>query len=163
MTILSVNRKFSLWRLAPLLFGIWVAHCTPTFAQKTAERFWIAGRYDGNRVVIYFDAVQFQGTMSPSARKIAPPVVQAFFEPAALPASYVTQFQKGPAAEHFAIGDRYDLLLGNGIIRTIKLTTLVGCETDEAIGNDSYLGALGTVEDKDALLTREGLFRSSTP
>ena len=158
MTILSVNKRFSLLRLVPLFFGLWVAHCTPTFAQKTAERFWIAGRYDGNRVVVYFDAVQFQGTMAPNARKIAPPVVQAFFEPVELPFTYVTQFQKKPDAEHFAIGDRYDLLLGNGIIRTIKLTTLVGCETDEAIGNDSYIGALGTVQDKDALLLTKGYF-----
>ena len=158
MSILSVNTKFLLLRLAPLLFGLWAALCNPTFAQKSAERFWIAGRYDGDRVVVYFDVVQFQGTMSTNARKIAPPVVQAFFDPVELPASYVSQFQKRPDAEHFAIGDRYDLLLGNGIIRTIKLTTLLGCETDEAIGNDSYIGALATVQDKDALLLTKGYF-----
>lgn len=157
MTI-SMNAKFSLLRLA-LLSGFLAAHCTPTFAQKTAERFWIAGRYDGDRVVIYFDAVKFEGTMSANARKIAPPVAQAFFEPVELPASYVRQFQKSADAEHFTIGDGYDLLVGNGIIRTIKLTTLVGCETDEEVGNDSYIGALGTLQDNNAwLLPTKGYF-----
>jgi hypothetical protein len=50
------------------------------------------------------------------------------------------------------MGDRYDLLLGNGTIATIKLTTLVGCETDEEVGNDSFIGALGTIERKDSLV-----------
>ena len=76
----------------------------------------------------------------------------AFFNPVELPASYIARFQKTPNAEHFAIGDRYDLLLGNGTIATIKLTTLVGCETDEQVGNDSFIGAFGTIEKKDSLV-----------
>jgi len=149
--LIPLNRRFTLLRLAALLLGLWAVHCVPTFGQKKPERFWLAGRYDGNRVVIYFDAVKFEGTMSSNARKIAPPVASAFFGPEELPASYIAQFQKTPNAEHFAVGDRYDLLVGNGIIATIKLTTLVGCETDEPVGNDSFVGALGTVEDKDLL------------
>jgi len=150
------NKTFTFLRLAALLLGLWSLQCTPTFGQKNPERFWLAGRYDGNRVVVYFDAVKFEGTMSSNARKIAPPVAGAFFEPDELPASYIAQFQKVPNAEHFAIGDRYDLLVGNGIIATIKLTTLVGCETDEPVGNDSFIGALGIVENKNlfGLLTK---------
>jgi hypothetical protein len=81
------------------------------------------------------------------------PVADAFFNPVELPASYIARFQTKPNAEHFAIGDRYDLLLGNGTITTIKLTALVGCETDEQVGNDSFVGALGTVEKEDSLVS----------
>jgi len=139
-------------RLTPLLFGLLALHGTPTFGQGKFERFWLAGRYDGNRVVVYFDAVKFKGTMSSSASKIAAPVADGFFNPVELPASYIARFQNTPNAEHFTIGDRYDLLLGNGVIATIKLTALVGCETDEEVGNDSFIGALGTVEKDDALV-----------
>jgi hypothetical protein len=139
-------------RLTALLFGLLALHSAPTFGQGKSERFWLAGRYDGNRVVVYFDAVKFKGTMSSSAGKIAAPVADGFFKPVELPANFITRFQNTPNAEHFAIGDRYDLLLGNGIIATIKLTTLVGCETDEEVGNDSFIGALGTVEKDDALV-----------
>lgn len=142
-------------RFFPLrVVGLLLAFVTcsaPGFCQTQADRFWLAGRYDGNRVVVYFDAVKFEGTMASNARKIANPVAGAFFTPVELPASYIERFQKKPNAEHFAIGDRYDLLLGNGTIATIKLTTLVGCETDEEVGNDSFIGALGTVEKNDAL------------
>src|SRR5712692_7342201 len=145
MTTVPVNRKFIALRLASLLFGLLAVHSTPTFGQREPERFWLAGRYDGNRVVVYFDAVKFKGTMLSNASKIAEPVADGFFDPVELPASYIARFQNTPNAEHFAIGDRYDLLLGNGTIATIKLTTLVGCETDEGVGNDSFIGALGTV------------------
>ncbi len=152
MTTVPVNRKFIALRLASLLFGLLAVHSTPTFGQREPERFWLAGRYDGNRVVVYFDAVKFKGTMLSNASKIAEPVADGFFDPVELPASYIARFQNTPNAEHFAIGDRYDLLLGNGTIATIKLTTLVGCETDEGVGNDSFIGALGTVERKDSLV-----------
>ncbi len=148
------------WRIfvrsAALVLGVIALHGTPTAGQAKPERFWLAGRYDGNRVVIYFDAVKFQGTMASNARKIANPVAGAFFTPVELPLSYIARFQEMPNAERFSIGDRYDLLLGNGTISTITLTSLLGCETDEEVGNDSFIGALGTVDANDALgLTKE--------
>jgi hypothetical protein len=151
-----INRKLILPRVTAYIALLCALHFTPAFAQKKAERFWLAGRYDGNRVVIYFDAVKFEGTASSIARSIAPPVADDFFEPMELPASYIIRFQKTPNAEHFSLGDRYDLLLGNGLVATVKLTTVVGCETDEPVGNDSYVGALATIEDKDlhGLLTK---------
>jgi hypothetical protein len=152
MTTLPVRRNIIVPRLTVLLFGLLALHSTPTFGQEKARRFWLAGRYDGNRVVVYFDAVKFKGTMSSNASKITAPVADGFFNPVELPASYVGRFQNTPNAEHFTIGDRYDLLLGNGVIATIKLTALVGCETDEEVGNDSFIGALGTVEKDDALV-----------
>jgi hypothetical protein len=105
------NNTLILLRVTALLLGLWGFHYSPTFGQKKPERFWLAGRYDGNRVVVYFDAVKFEGTLSSNARKIPPPVAKAFFEPAEVPASYIARFQKMPDAEHFAIGERYDLLL----------------------------------------------------
>jgi len=113
-------------------------------AQSQPERFWLAGRYDGNRVIVYFDAVKFNKTVPPGARKITQPVAEGFFDPVELPASYIAQFQKKAGAEHFSLGDRYDLLAGEGTIVTIKLTSLVGTEGDEEVGNASYVGALAT-------------------
>jgi hypothetical protein len=152
MTKTSSHNPLVVPRLSALLLGLLMVHITPSFAQQEPERFWLAGRYDGDRVVVYFDAVKFEATMAANARKITPPVVDSFFKPVELPASYVARFQKAPNSEHFALGDRYDLLLENGMVTTIKLTTLVGCETDEPVGNDSYIGALGTIEQEDALL-----------
>jgi hypothetical protein len=157
MAIVFVNRKFIARRLVPLLFGFVAVYNTPTLGQRE-PRFWLAGRYDGNRIVVYFDAVKFKGTMLSKSSKIARPVADAFFDPVELPASYIAGFQKTPNAEHFAIGDRYDLLLGSGIVATIKLTTLVGCETDEEVGNDSFIGALGTVEKDDFLVFTKGYY-----
>ncbi len=145
-------------RLALLAWSAGVlAICTPVFAQQTSERFWLAGRYDGNRVVVYFNKVHFNGTIPSTARKIAPPVAM-FFPPVELPASYVAGFLKQPGAEQFAIGDHYDLIPGNGTVATITLTTLVGSESDEEVGNDSFLGALATVEQPDFLYETSGFY-----
>lgn len=156
--LVTPDKKLTLVRMAIFLLVLLTLHDVPACGQKKPERFWLAGRYDGNRVVVYFEAVKFEGTMPSNARKLAPPVADAFFEPVELPASYVARFQKKLNAEHFIIGDRYDLLLGNGTIATIKLTTLVGCETDEPVGNDSFIGALGTIENRDSLLFTNGYF-----
>jgi hypothetical protein len=158
MATVLASRKLIVLRLTALLFGLFAMYSTPTFGQRAPERFWLAGRYDGNRVIVYFDAVKFKGTMLSNATKISYPVAEGFFGPVELPASYIARFQTTPNAEHFAIGDRYDLLLGNGVIATIKLTTLVGCETDEEVGNDSFIGALGTVERNDSLLFTKGYY-----
>jgi len=128
------------------------------FGQEPPERFWVAGRYDGNRIVVYFNKVRFEGAMSTKARKIAPPVSDLFFSPVELPISYIAELQNRPNAEHFAIGDRYDLMLGNGTIATLKLTTLVGCETDEEVGNESFIGAIGTLEQPNALVFTKGYY-----
>jgi hypothetical protein len=72
------------------------------------------------------------------------PVVEGFYDPVELPASYIAPFLKKPGSEHFALGDQYDLLTGAGNSVTITLTTLVGTEGDEQVGNDSYIGALAT-------------------
>jgi hypothetical protein len=141
------------WLAAPF-FALLALNSASTLGQQQPERFWLAGRYDGNRVVVYFDAVTFNGTMTANAREIPPPVVGGFFDPVELPASYIAQFQGTPNAEHFAPGDRYDLLVGNGVTTTIRLTTLVGCETDEGVGNDSFIGAIGTLERSTLFLTK---------
>ena len=121
------------------------------YGQSQPERFWLAGRYDGNRVIVYFDAVKFNRTVPADAHKIVQPVVNGFYDPVELPASYIAQFLKKPGAESFALGDQYDLLTGEGTVVTITLTTLVGTEADEETGNDSYIGALAAVKDRDVL------------
>jgi hypothetical protein len=129
-----------------------VAQDQPTQAQPAQakpEKFWLAGRYDGNRLIVYFNAVKFRGTLPLNTHDLAPPVAERFFDPQRLPETYAVRFQKGPDAEHFAIGDKYDLLLEYGKVVTVTLTTLVGTETDEEVGNDSFVGALATLEKHD--------------
>ncbi len=152
------ERRCVLLCIAVIVIGLATRAGTTTPGQKKAERFWLAGRYDGGRVVVYFDAVKFAGTKPTPARTIASPVAIGFLIPEELPASYISRFQRTANAEHFAVGDRYDLLLGNGAIATIKLTTLVGFENDEAVGNDSYIGALATVEPHDSLIFTKGYY-----
>jgi hypothetical protein len=60
--------------------------------------------------------------------------------------------RRTPGAEHFHVGDRYELLVGHSQITTVTLTTLVGYEGDEGVGNNSYIGALGTVDHYDSIL-----------
>jgi hypothetical protein len=146
-----------LMRLIVLTLGIATARCALA-DQTQPQRFWLAGRYDGNRIIVYFEGVKFKGTMPSSPHKLAPPIAERFFDPVQLPASYIAQFQKGPSAERFAIGDRYDLLLDYGKIATVTLTTLVGCEMDEEVGNDSFIGALATVKGDDIPFLSKNIF-----
>jgi hypothetical protein len=147
----------ALWTTAGLLVA-----CGVISAQQSSERFWLAGRYDGNRVVVYFNKVHFNGTIPVNAQKIAP-AVSNLFDPVELPESYVAGFLSAPGAEHFAIGDRYDLIQAEGIITTVTLTSLVGFESDEEVGNDSLLGALATVKESDEFgLLRSGGFFLAT-
>jgi hypothetical protein len=118
-------------------------------AQAKPEKFWLAGRYDGNHVIVYFNAVKFRGTLPPNKHELAPPVAERFYDPQRLPETYAVRFQKGSNAEHFAVGDKYDLLLDYGKVATVTLTTLVGSEMDEEVGNDSFAGALASLEKHD--------------
>lgn len=124
---------------------------------KQQERFWIAGRYDGNRVIVYFDAVKFNRTKPSLAERIPDPVVAGFFMPEKLPWAYVAKLQNAPDAEHFKMGDMYDLLLDQGKVAPVTLTTMIGTEGDEEVGNDSYIGALATLANPDDVMymTRE--------
>jgi len=73
-------------------------------AQTKPERFWLAGRYDGNRVIIYFNSVKFNGTLPAKAEEIANPVVDGFFTPMELPANYIAQFLKEPECRVVCFG-----------------------------------------------------------
>jgi hypothetical protein len=138
--------KSFLAQLTFLAIGVLALHCRAAFAQTQPERFWLAGRYDWNRIVVYFDAVQFHGTIPSEAEKLPCPIEMGFFCPVKLPASYIAQFQNGPNAEHFVLGDKYDLILDGNSVVTVTLTTLVGAESDEGVGNDSFIGALATLD-----------------
>jgi hypothetical protein len=54
-----------------------------------------------------------------------------FFCPVKLPASYIAHFQKAPNMEHFALGDKYDVVQDGSSILTVTVTTLIGFESDE--------------------------------
>lgn len=135
--------------MALLAIGMSSLLCHTASAQTQPEPFWLAGRYDANRVIVYFEGVKFNGTIPASEQKLAPVIAERFFDPVELPASYVAQFQKGPKTERFALGDQYDLLVDYDKVATVTLTTLVGSEMDEEVGNDSFIGALATVDKND--------------
>lgn len=126
--------------------------------QPEPERFWLAGRYDGNRVLIYFDAVHFKGTFPSGAKELAQPLEPGFFDIFELREDYIAQLAKMSGAERFAIGDEYDLLAGNGTIVPVTLTTLVGSEGDEEVGNDSYIGALASANQPNYLFSTNGYY-----
>jgi hypothetical protein len=121
--------------------------------ETHSERFWLAGRYDGNRIIVYFDAVKFNGTVPSIAEKLTDPVVAGFFMPVKLPWAYVAKLQQKPGAEQFKLGDRYDLVLSCDEVAPVTLTTMLGTEGDEPVGNDSYIGALATIDnDRDRMI-----------
>jgi hypothetical protein len=139
-----------------LASGFMGAAAVPDAAQS--ERFWLAGQYDGSRVIVYFGAVKFGATFPHDARKLPDPTVFGFFSPRELPASYVVPLQKEFNIESFRAGDRYVLLAENGAVRTLTLTTLIGFYADEQVGNDSLVGAIGTVDGESPLLLTKGYY-----
>jgi hypothetical protein len=138
----------------------WAARLPLAFAQTQSEpgRFWLAGRYDGNRVLIYFDAVHFKGTLPTDTKELAQPLEPGFFDIFQLPEDYVARLAKPAGAERFAVGDEYDLLAGNGTIIPVTLTTLVGSEGDEEGGNNSYIGALASANRPNELFFTSGYY-----
>jgi hypothetical protein len=120
------------------VLGAIALQVSPVLGQAEPEPFWIAIRYDSSRVIIYFDAVKFNNTVPPNAPSVGDS------GDVELPASYIATFLKEPGAYRFELGEEYDVLIPGGAV-AVKLTTLVGAEGDEGVGNDSYIGALATV------------------
>ena len=141
-----------------LILALVVTFSLAVSAQTQPEQFWLAGRYVGDRILIYFQAVKFNHTIPQNARRLPDAVVDGFFDQVELPANYIAQFQKGPGTEHFALGDQYDLLTGDGDLITVTLSTLLGSESDEDVGNDSYIGALATVNRRSSLFSTRGYY-----
>ena len=141
------------------LFAVLTMHSRAIPGQVKHEPFWFTSRYDGDRVLICFGAVKFRNTLPPHGRILEEPVAGLFFaQPVELTADYLLQFQNAPGAERFALGDLYDVLPGNGTVISATLTTLVGSEGDEETGNSSYIGALGTLRNTNALLATKGYY-----
>jgi hypothetical protein len=69
MRVTFYRLKFFLVQLIVLTLGITAMHCPAALAQAQPDRVWLAGRYDGTRLVVYFDAVQFNGTIPPRRRE----------------------------------------------------------------------------------------------
>jgi hypothetical protein len=134
---------------AILILCLVIAHRDSILGQAPSDRVWLAARYDRTRVVIYFEAARFHGTFPRNAGNIAAPEADVLFPPQAVSADSLASVQQKPGLERFAIGDRYDLVVDAGRVAAITLTTLVAVEGDEATGNDSYIGALGTVAVED--------------
>ena len=77
-----------------LVLGLLVSWNVVFLGQTAPERFWLAGRYDGNRIIVYFDAVKFGKTVPKDAVKIHYPIADSFFSPVGLPPDYVARVQQ---------------------------------------------------------------------
>ena len=64
-----------------LVLGLIVSPNFPLLGQTAPERFWLAGRYDGNQIIVYFDAVKFGETISKDAVKIHYPICGLVLQP----------------------------------------------------------------------------------
>lgn len=121
----------------------------PSVSSVSSERIWVAGRYDDRSVVMYFGTAHFRDSVPASARKIRPPKASAFFDPEEMSLADIERFRDSTSTERFAVGDRYDLVLDGGHVATVTLSSLVGFESDEQVGNDSYVGAIATIAAPD--------------
>lgn len=169
MTTASIGRRLA---IAAIVAVTCASH---PLGQPAEDRFWIAGRYDRDHVIIYFVAGKFgdpgilPGSPGVPGTPISRPLAKGFFEPRALSAAEMAGFAKNPDAEPFAIGDRFEMLLGGGRTIMVTLTTNVGFLSDEGSGNDSYIGALARVEPSAPGFTglyyvvRRGNARTSRP
>ncbi len=149
-------RRF-LW-LAVFILAAMFVRPVPTRAQVPTQNFWVAGRYDGNHIVVFFDAVEFKDTVPRTARSLAAPATLGFLSQQELPPNYVAQLPRKPGSERFHIGDQYDLLMGNGRVTTVTLTTLVGYVSDDEDDDPSYIGALAKVNEPSALIGTRGYY-----
>ena len=134
----------SRFRFLPALIAI-AAPFSVARAQSQPNRVWIAGRYDGSRVIVYFNAAKFGDEAPKQLREITPPVAHGFFAPVELPAAFVARLQQDAKLEQFHLGDVYDLQLSGSQTVAVKLTSLIGFVGDEETGNSSYIGALATL------------------
>ena len=116
-------------------------------AATAQERFWIAARYDATQFVTYFEPVHF-GTLPTRDNQLVQPRTPDFFGPRPIATADLERVRP-VAGEPFKIGGRYDVLAADGGVVPMVLTSLVKFHTDEGIGNDSYIGALGRVAPPD--------------
>lgn len=73
-----LNGRFPTSTAAFLLFSL-VLQAVSISASEKPERFWLARRYDGNRVLVNFDPVKFDGTLPSNSPKLPEPVTRDFF------------------------------------------------------------------------------------
>jgi hypothetical protein len=71
MRVRSDNTLLPFVCLTILFLGVIAGRSSLLLAQRQPDRVWLAGRYDGNRLVVYFDAVQFNGTFPTTQRNLS--------------------------------------------------------------------------------------------
>ena len=111
------------------------------------QQYWLAARFDGRQAMIYFDTVHFGDTWPSDAERLYPS--DGFSIPSLLTPAYVKRIQDRPGAVHFAIGEKYDLLMDGNFIQSATVTKLIGWMGDEGVGNDSYIGAIVSLDNPD--------------
>jgi hypothetical protein len=120
--------------------------------QGLAPRFWLAGRYDGNRIIVLFDAVEFKNSVPATARPLPDPAALGFLSPRELWPDFVAKLPRKSGAERFRIGDQFDLLMGDGRSTTVTLSTLIGYVSNDEDDDPSYIGAIAKVNEAAALV-----------
>jgi hypothetical protein len=143
---------FALITIAPVVAQ------SPKQSATLAPRFWLAGRYDGNHIIVLFDEIKFNGTVPRSARFVPVPTTPGFLSEQELSPSYVAQLPRDAKAERFHIGDQYDVLLGDGRMEPVTISTFIGYVSDDEDDDPSYIGALAKVADPATLIGRQSYF-----
>ena len=137
------------------------ANASPRISQDpsqsgTSERFWIAARYDATQLVTYFETVKF-GTPPTRDNQFVQPRTPDFFGPRPIVTDELDRVRPA-AGEPFKTGSRYEVLTADGRSVAMTLTSFVKFHTDESIGNQSYIGALGRVATPDLAKLRGNYF-----
>jgi hypothetical protein len=134
------------------VLGIWSATLSTLVVAQSqtrnqSQRFWIAARYDGNRIFVYFDNVKRESF--PEAHPLESGVDGSNAPLFQLTAPDVARLQTA-SMERFSLADQYDLVGSNrGLATLVTLTTLIGAET--SLYGDPSIGAIATVKDAQTL------------
>jgi hypothetical protein len=131
---------------------------SPKQSVTLAARFWLAGRYDGNHIIALFDEIKFNGTVPRTARFVSVPTTPGFLTEQELSANYVAQLPHDAKSERFRIGDQYDVLLGDGRVEPVTISTLIGYVSDDEDDDPSYIGAIAKVADPATLIGTQSYF-----
>lgn len=123
------------------------------FGASASEQYWLASKYDGRQAMIYFDTVHFGESWPANAEQLYP--AAGFGIPSLLTPAYVNHIQDRPGAVHFALGEKYDLLMDGNFVQSATVTKLVGWIGDEGVGNDSYIGAMVSLDKTDIPLLED--------
>lgn len=145
--------------LAALLLALAATAARAQLTAHAPRQFWLAAKFDGRRAMIYFDTLHYGDSLPKNLEFLYP--AAGFGVTCLLTEPYARQMQNRPPMPnqpppvHFSIGEKYDLISEGNFARTATIAQLIGWPGDEFVGNDSYIGALVTLDDPSMPLNED--------